>query len=68
MAFDTIIIEGTVVDGSGKARYESDIGINDGKISAIGDLSRAETRRTIDATGTWPFPASSTCTRTPTAR
>ena len=51
MAFDTIIIEGTVVDGSGKTRYEADIGINDGKISAIGDLSRAETRRTIDATG-----------------
>ena len=45
MAFDTIIIEGTVVDGSGKARYEADIGILDGKISAIGDLSRAEARR-----------------------
>ena len=45
MTFDTTIIEGTVVDGSGKDRYEADIGINDGKISAIGDLSRAETRR-----------------------
>ena len=51
MTFDITIIEGTVVDGSGKARYEADIGINDGKISAIGDLSRAETRRSIDATG-----------------
>ena len=51
MAFDTTIIGGTVVDGTGKKRYEADIGILDGKISAIGDLSRAETRRTIDATG-----------------
>ena len=51
MTFDTTIIGGTVVDGTGKKRYEADIGILDGKISAIGDLSRAETRRTIDATG-----------------
>ena len=51
MTFDITIIGGTVVDGTGKKRYEADIGILDGKISAIGDLSRAETRRTIDATG-----------------
>ena len=51
MAFDITIIGGTVVDGTGKKRYEADIGILDGKISAISDLSRAETRRTIDATG-----------------
>ena len=51
MAFDTTITDGTIVDGSGKARYEADIGIADGKIAAIGDLSRSETRRSIDAAG-----------------
>ena len=50
MTFDTTIIGGTVVDGSGKARYEADVGILDGKIAAIGDLGQTETRRSIDAT------------------
>ena len=50
MTFDTTITGGKIVDGSGKARYDADIGITDGKIAAIGDLSRAEARRTIDAT------------------
>ena len=51
MTFDTTITGGTVVDGSGKDRYQADIGITDGKIAAIGDLSRAETGRTINAAG-----------------
>ena len=51
MAFDTTITGGTIVDGSGTARYKADIGITDGVITAIGDLSRAETARTIDASG-----------------
>ena len=51
MAFDATITGGTIVDGSGKARYDADIGITDGVIAAIGDLSRVETARTIDATG-----------------
>ena len=50
MTFDTTIIGGTVVDGSGKARYEADVGILDGRITAIGDLGQTETRRSIDAT------------------
>ena len=51
MTFDTTITGGTIVDGTGKARYQADIGITDGVIAAIGDLSRAETRRSIDAFG-----------------
>ncbi|MCY4529997.1 MAG: D-aminoacylase [Chloroflexi bacterium] len=51
MAFETIITGGTIVDGSGKDRYEADIGITDGAIAAIGDLGQAETRRSIDASG-----------------
>ena len=50
MTFDTTIIGGTIIDGSGKARYEADVGILDGRITAIGDLGQTETRRSIDAT------------------
>ncbi len=30
MAFDLVIADGTVVDGSGMARYRADIGVRDG--------------------------------------
>ncbi len=49
--FDVVILGGTVVDGSGAPGYRADIGIKGEKIDAIGDLSRAETRRVVDATG-----------------
>lgn len=51
MPFDTIINGGTIVDGSGKARYKADLGITSGKITAIDDLSQAEAAQKIDATG-----------------
>ena len=49
MAFDTLILGGTVVDGSGRARYPADVGISGGRIEAIGRLDRAEAARVIDA-------------------
>jgi len=49
--FDVVILGGTVVDGSGAPGYRADIGIKGEKIDAIGDLSQAETRRVVDATG-----------------
>jgi N-acyl-D-amino-acid deacylase len=49
--FDLIIAGGTVVDGSGKPGYRADLGIVGETIQAIGDLSRAEAARSIDATG-----------------
>ena len=49
--FDMVIAGGDVVDGSGRPAYRADVGIVRDKVQAIGDLSRAETRRTIDAAG-----------------
>ena len=49
MYFDTIIKGGSVIDGSGKIRFKSDVGIKNDKIAAIGDLKNTTTGRTIDA-------------------
>ena len=50
MAYDLVIKHGTVVDGSGGARYRADVGLKDGRIVEIGRItSRGE--RTIDAEG-----------------
>ena len=61
--YDLIIRNGTIVDGSGMPRYKGDVGIEGGKIAAIGKI-RDGARETIDATGTSCRPASSTRTRT----
>ncbi|MBI3196703.1 MAG: amidohydrolase family protein, partial [Rhodospirillales bacterium] len=50
MALDLVIRGGTVVDGSGKARFTADVGIADGKIVEVGRIKSA-TSRTIDADG-----------------
>jgi N-acyl-D-amino-acid deacylase len=50
-SFDTIIRNGLIIDGSGKAEFKADIGINNDKICAIGDLSVADTSYSIDASG-----------------
>jgi N-acyl-D-aspartate/D-glutamate deacylase len=49
--FDLVIANSTVIDGSGSDGRRADVGIRAGKIAAIGDLSKAERRRTIDAKG-----------------
>ena len=49
MSFDTIIKNGTVVDGSGLPKRVADVGIKDGTITDIGRLSGA--KETIDADG-----------------
>ena len=48
MAFDLVVKNGTVVDGTGAPRFCADIGINDGKITAIGRLGD-KAYRTVDA-------------------
>ena len=47
--YDLLIENGTVVDGSGGARYQADVGIEDGQITAIGRLRGNRAKRTIDA-------------------
>ena len=51
MAFDTLIKNGTIIDGTGRLRYDADVGIRGGKIEAIGSLGDAEAGRIVDAEG-----------------
>ena len=50
-AFDLVITNGHIIDGTGSPWYSGDLGIRDGKIAAIGNLSVAPRKRTIDAAG-----------------
>ena len=47
--FETVITGGTIVDGTGTKAIHCDVGIKDGKITAIGKLENAETARKISA-------------------
>jgi N-acyl-D-amino-acid deacylase len=50
-AFDTVIVNGHIIDGTGSPWYTADLGIRDGRIAAIGNLAAAPRRQTIDAGG-----------------
>src|ERR1700741_2163384 len=50
-SFDIVITHGHIIDGTGSPWYSGDVGIRDGKIGAIGNLSAAARKRTIDAAG-----------------
>ena len=50
-SFDIVITNGHIIDGTGSPWYSGDVGIRDGKIAAIGNLSAASRQRTIDAAG-----------------
>ncbi len=50
-AFDLVITNGHIIDGSGSPWYSGDIGIRGGTIAAIGNLSADARARTIDAQG-----------------
>src|SRR5271156_5019587 len=49
--FDIVIINGHIIDGTGSPWYSGDIGIRNGRIAAIGNLSGAASKRTVDAKG-----------------
>lgn len=49
--YDVLIMNGTVYDGSGNAPIETDIGIKDSMIVAMGDLANASAVRIIEAKG-----------------
>lgn len=51
MAFDLLIQNGTLIDGTGGAAEKLDVAVTDGKISAVGDLADASAGHVIDATG-----------------
>jgi len=50
-AYDIVIRNGTIVDGSGLEGYRGDVAIADGHIVAVGDVGSGKAARTIDATG-----------------
>ncbi len=51
MDYDIIIKNGRVIDGTGNPWMRVDIGISDGKIASVGDLSISQAIRVIDASG-----------------
>src|ERR1044072_5316516 len=51
MAFDLVVKNGMIVDGSGLPRYRADIGVKDGKIAEIGRINGAAAKETLNAEG-----------------
>jgi len=50
-AFDLVITNGHIIDGTGSPWYSGDVGIRDGRVAAIGNLAAVPRKRTIDAGG-----------------
>ena len=50
-AFDIVIRGGQVIDGTGSPWYAGDVGIRNGKIAALGNLSNARAGRLVEARG-----------------
>ena len=66
--FDLVVRGGTVADGTGAALHEADIAVKDGKIAAVGKVSGQRAPRRSTPRACWSRRASSTSTRTMTAR
>ena len=49
--FDTLILGGQLIDGTGGPSVKSDLGIKGDRIQATGNLAAASAARIIDATG-----------------
>jgi N-acyl-D-amino-acid deacylase len=54
--FDVLIVGGRVLDGTGNPWFRADIGIRDGRISAVGMLEGSRAHRLIDASGSYIAP------------
>jgi N-acyl-D-amino-acid deacylase len=48
--YDLVVRGGTVVDGTGTARRRVDVGVQDGRIAAVGHLAGASAHEVFDAT------------------
>src|SRR4051812_7808531 len=47
--FDLVVGNGTLIDGTGAPPRSADLGISDGRVTAIGDLAQADAAQRIDA-------------------
>lgn len=54
--YDIIIKNGTIIDGTGKPMFRADLGIHDGLIAEIGDLSNEHAKEEIDVQGKYVVP------------
>lgn len=51
MHYDLLIRNGEIIDGTGRARFRADVGVEGDRIVAVGSLAEATAALTIDATG-----------------
>ena len=51
MDIELVINNGTVIDGTGRPRFRADLGISDGKITAIAAGERLAGHQSLDAAG-----------------
>ncbi|MCG8467983.1 MAG: amidohydrolase family protein [Gemmatimonadetes bacterium] len=54
--YDLLIRDGRVLDGTGNPSFNADVGVRDGIIVAVGDLSGATADRSVDASGHYVVP------------
>lgn len=54
--YELVIQNGRVLDGTGTPWYYADVAVSGGRIVAMGDLSNASAKRTIDAAGLYVAP------------
>ena len=47
MSYDILIATGKVVDGTGNPWFLADIGIQDGRVAALGSLDKSKTKRVV---------------------
>ncbi|MGI9067807.1 MAG: N-acyl-D-amino-acid deacylase family protein [Pyrinomonadaceae bacterium] len=50
-AYDLVVTNARIVDGSGNPWFRADVGIKDGRITRIGRINPAEAEKTIDVKG-----------------
>ena len=51
LTFDTLLIGGSILDGTGAPMQRADLGLRDGRIAAIGDLHAASAKRRLNVAG-----------------
>jgi len=54
--FDLLIEGGSVLDGTGSPAFRADVGVRDGVVVSVGDLSGADATRVINAAGLFVSP------------